>query len=52
MNAAGVGLILSSVFKMTTSILAISPFPTTTLCIGLLAFTAVDTLKVCVCVAV
>ena len=46
MNAAGVGLILSSVFKMTISIYGISPFPTTTLCIGLLAFTAVDTLKV------
>lgn len=46
LNAAGVGLILSSVFKMTTSILSISPFPTTTLCLGLCAFTAVDTMKV------
>jgi len=46
LNAAGVGLILSSVFKMTISIYGLSPFPTTTLCLGLCAFTAVDTMKV------
>eukprot|EP00798_Chlamydomonas_sp_ICE-L_P024333 gene24333-9949_t len=46
MNAASVGLILASVFRMTLDVHAISPFPTTALIIGLVAFTCVDTLKI------
>jgi chromate transporter len=42
MNAASVGLILASVFIMTLDVLALSPFPSFCLCIGLFAFTAVD----------
>lgn len=46
MNAVGVGLILASVFKMVVDVYRISPFPTASLCIGLFAFTAVDSLKI------
>lgn len=46
MNAAAVGLILASVFKMTVDVYGISPFPTSSLCIALFAFTAVDSLKI------
>ncbi len=46
MNAAAVGLILASVFKMTVDVYKISPFPYASLCIGLFAFTAVDQLQV------
>lgn len=46
MNAASVGLILASVFKMTVDVYRISPFPTSSLCIALFAFTAVDQLKI------
>lgn len=44
-NAAGVGLIITSVFTLTFGALDVSAFPTTSLCIGVLAFTAVDQLK-------
>lgn len=46
MNAASVGLIVASVFKMTVDVWTISPFPVSTLVIGLFAFTAVDTLHI------
>jgi chromate transporter len=46
MNAASVGLILAAVFNMTIDVLAFSPFPTSTLCIGLFAFAAVDEMKI------
>lgn len=49
MNAASVGLILASVFKMTVDVYKISPFPTSSLCIALFAFTAVDSLNVGAC---
>lgn len=45
LNAAAVGLVLASVFRMTIDVYSISPFPTASLCIGLLAFAAVDQLK-------
>jgi chromate transporter len=46
LNAAGVGLIVTSVFSLTVGALRDSPFPQTSLCLGILAFTAVDQLKV------
>ena len=46
MNAASVGLILASVFRMTLDVYSISPFPTAALCIGLFAFAAVDQLNI------
>eukprot|EP00955_Chlamydomonas_euryale_P016877 180105-Chlamydomonas_euryale.AAC.2 len=42
MNSASVGLILAAVFNMTIDVYVISPFPTSTLVIGLFAFVAVD----------
>ena len=45
-NAASVGLILASVFKMTLDVYNLSPFPTADLCIGLFAFAAVDELGI------
>lgn len=45
MNAVGVGLILASVFNMTISVYNISPFKTSSLCIALFAFCAVDELN-------
>jgi chromate transport protein ChrA len=44
-NAAGVGLIVASVFDLTFGALSVSDFEMTSLCIGILAFTAVDQLK-------
>jgi chromate transporter len=46
LNAAGVGLIVTSVFSLSVGALRDSPFPQTSLCLGILAFTAVDSLKV------
>ncbi len=46
MNAASVGLILASVFRMTIDVYTISPFPTFALVIGLFAFCAVDELSI------
>jgi chromate transporter len=46
LNAAGVGLIVASVFSLSVGALRDSPFPQTALCLGILAFTAVDQLKI------
>ncbi len=46
MNAVSVGLILGSVFRMTSDVYGISPFPTAHLCIGRFAFAAVDELGI------
>lgn len=45
-NAASVGLILASVFRMTLDVYALSTFPQATLVIGLWAFAAVDELGI------
>jgi chromate transporter len=45
LNSAGVGLIITSVFSLTFGAIENSPFPYTSLCLGVLAFTAVDSLK-------
>jgi chromate transporter len=45
LNAAGVGLIVASVFSLTFGALSVSDFKMTSLCIGIIAFTAVDQLK-------
>lgn len=45
LNAAGVGLIITSVFTLTLGLMQSTPFPSTTLCLGIVAFTAVDQLK-------
>jgi chromate transport protein ChrA len=45
LNAAGVGLIVASVFSLTFGALSVSDFKMTSLCIGIVAFTAVDQLK-------
>jgi chromate transport protein ChrA len=45
LNAAGVGLIVASVFSLTFGVLSVSDFKMTSLCIGIVAFTAVDQLK-------
>uniref|UniRef100_A0A383W4R4 Chromate transporter n=1 Tax=Tetradesmus obliquus TaxID=3088 RepID=A0A383W4R4_TETOB len=45
LNAAGVGLIVASVFSLTFGALSVSEFKMTSLCIGIVAFTAVDQLK-------
>lgn len=45
LNAAGIGLIVTSVFSLTLGAYKQSPFAKTSICIGLLAFTAVDQLK-------
>ncbi|KAL2622117.1 hypothetical protein R1flu_002322 [Riccia fluitans] len=44
-NAAGVGLIITSVFSLTFGALEQTDFPKTSLGLGILAFTAVDQLK-------
>jgi hypothetical protein len=46
LNAAGVGLIIASVFSLTLGALSVSDFKSTSICIGIVAFTAVD--QVCV----
>lgn len=45
LNAAGIGLIVTSVFSLTLGAYKLSPFPATSVCIGILGFTAVDQLK-------
>jgi chromate transporter len=44
LNAAGVGLIIASVFSLALGAMNDSPFPLASVCIGVLAFTAVDQL--------
>ncbi|KAG0610833.1 hypothetical protein M758_7G095400 [Ceratodon purpureus] len=44
LNAAGIGLIVTSVFSLTLGAYKSSPFGTTSICIGILGFTAVDQL--------
>lgn len=45
LNAAGVGLIIASVFSLGLGALRDNAYKTTSLCIGVIAFTAVDQLK-------
>lgn len=45
LNAAGIGLIVTSVFSLTLGAYKQSPFGTTSICIGILGFTAVDQLR-------
>lgn len=45
LNAAGIGLIVTSVFSLTLGAYKQSPFGKTSICIGILGFTAVDQLK-------
>ena len=44
LNSSAVGLIVASVFQLTLSAYATSPFPTASICIGILAFGATDVL--------
>lgn len=46
LNSAAVGLIISSVFQLSLNAYTSSPFPTTSICIGILAFAATDVVKV------
>lgn len=46
LNASGVGLIIASVFSLALGALGVSDFKVTSLCIGVIAFTAVDQLKI------
>lgn len=46
LNAAAVGLIVASVFQLTLSAWSTSPFPTTSICIGILAYGATEVLAV------
>ena len=46
LNSAAVGLIIASVFQLTLNAYVSSPFPKTSICIGILAFAATDVLKV------
>lgn len=46
LNASGVGLIIASVFSLALGALGVSGFKVTSLCIGVIAFTAVDQLKI------
>lgn len=45
LNASGVGLIIASVFSLALGALGVSDLKSTSLCIGVIAFTAVDQLK-------
>ena len=45
LNAAGVGLIVSTVFQMTFSVWSISPFAHTSVCLAIASFAAVDSYK-------
>lgn len=45
LNAAGIGLIIASVFSLMFGALSVSAFRMTSICIGVVAFTAVDQLK-------
>ena len=42
LNAAAVGLIMEAVFLLTFQIYKASPFPNTTICIGIIGFSLVD----------
>lgn len=44
LNAAGIGLIVTSVFSLTLGAYKQSPFPVTSICIGIVGFTSVDQL--------
>ena len=46
LNSSAVGLIVSSVFQLTLTAYGDSPFPTASICIGILAFGATDILAV------
>lgn len=44
LNSAAVGLIVASVFQLTLQAWSTSPFPTTSICIGMLVFGATEVL--------
>lgn len=46
LNSAAVGLIIASVFQLTLNAYSSSPFPKTSVCIGIIAFGATDVLGV------
>ena len=46
LNSAAVGLIVASVFQLTLNAYSTSPFPITSICIGIIAFVATDVLVV------
>lgn len=46
LNSAAVGLIISSVFQLSLNAYVSSPFPTTSICIGILAFAATDVVTI------
>ena len=46
LNSSAVGLIVSSVFQLTLSAYGSSPFPITTICIGIIAYGATEVLAV------
>lgn len=46
LNASAVGLIVASVFQLTLSAWSTSPFPTTSICIGMLVYGATEVLSV------
>jgi len=46
LNSAAVGLIISSVFQLSLNAYVSSPFPKTSICIGIIAFAATDVLKI------
>ena len=46
LNSAAVGLIVASVFQLTLNAYSTSPFPITSICIGIIAFAATDVLVV------
>jgi chromate transporter len=46
LNSAAVGLIVASVFQLALNAYGSSPFPTTSVSIGIIGFAATETLKV------
>jgi chromate transporter len=46
LNSAAVGLIIASVFQLTLTAYISSPFPKTSICIGIIAFAATDVLNI------
>lgn len=46
LNSTAVGLIVTSVFQLTLSAYDSSPFPTTSICIGMLAYGATEVLAI------
>ena len=46
LNSAAVGLIITSVFQLSLNAYTSSPFPTTTICIGIASFACTEILKV------